>query len=209
MAESTGKRPAAKRARKEAKLEDDDALLTLAATAAAMEHPGAEPVAAPDTAHPADFEALDRLRQQFAGHPDLRLLPMPRGVHKALGLPPPGVAGLMEVAQNAFVKPLRETYTGHEVRDLRETHTDKDFPAFYTGPAFPHMLPDGGARVINHSLAAQEDDGMGTTIVPPHTRGTPAFESSQWGAGAGAAMAYEAALMGGVGAGAGAGARPF
>jgi hypothetical protein len=215
MSAAAGKRaPAAKRARKAAALDDDDVLLEEAVAAVAAETAAAAPIAVPETADPVDFEALDRLRQRFAGHADLRILPMPKGVHKALGLPVPGIAGLMEVAQNAFTKPLRETYTGSEVRDLRETHSDKDFPAFYTGPAFPHMLPEGGARVINHSLKEEkeeDDDGMGTTIVPPHTRGAPPLDSNMWGAGAGAARAYEAALEAGLirGAGAGAGAGAF
>lgn len=216
MSAAAAKRPPpAKRARKAAAIDEDAELLEEAVAAVAADAPAAAPIAGPETADPVDFEALDKLRQRFAGHPDLRLLPMPRGVHKALGLPEPGVASLMEVAQNAFTKPMRETYTGTEVRDLRETHTDKDFPEFYTGPAFPHMLPEGGARVINHTLEAAQaagddgDDGMGKTLVPPHTSGAPSLESKLWGAGAGAARAYEAALEAGLirgGAGAGAGA---
>jgi hypothetical protein len=213
MSAAAAKRPPpAKRARKAAAIDEDAELLEDALAAVATESAAAAPIPVPETADPVDFEALDKLRQRFAGHPDLRLLPMPRGVHKALGLPQPGVASLMEVAQNAFTKPLRETYSGSELRDLRETHTDADFPAFYTGPAFAHMLPDGGARVINHTLeaahaAGDDDDGMGKTLVPPHTSGAPSIESKLWGAGAGAARAYEAALEAGlIGRGAGAGA---
>lgn len=142
----------------------------------------------PATADPADFLALARLKAVYADNPDFRLLPMPKNVHAALGLKPPGVASLMEVAHNALAKPMTERYTGAEIRDLRTTHSTTDFPAFYTGPAFPHMLPEGGARVINHSLAALADDDveMGGTTIVPASAGGPARAMFEDGAAAGA-----------------------
>lgn len=199
MASRSDKAPSAKRARVRETAptieEEVDAILT--STRAAVET-GAEP---PATADPSDFLALARLKAVFADSPDLRLLPMPKNVHAALGLKPPGVVSLMEVAHNALTKPATERYTGAEVRDLRETHTERDFPAFYTGPAFPHMLPEGGARVINHSLTdlaehggVREDDDeamagagvSGATIVPASAGGPRSFSTLGAAAGAGA-----------------------
>jgi hypothetical protein len=79
------------------------------------------------------------------------------------------------------------------------------------------MLPDGGARVINHTLEAStgaddDDDGMGKVVVaredtPFSDAGAAAGagasssaldRSEFWGKGAGAARAYEAALEAGL-----------
>jgi hypothetical protein len=148
----------------------------------------AEEVACPPTAHPEDFAHLQALGSVWAKSPDFRLLPMPKNVHQALGLKPPGVLSATEAAEACLRKPSMHAYTGTEVRDLRSL-PDSVFPAFYTGPAHPHMLPEGGARIIVHGKTEEEDDGMTAA------GGAGAGAGAGTGAGAGANPANRAMLM--------------
>ena len=104
----------------------------------------------PPTVEKTDFEQLKMLVERYRGDRYLKLLPMPGAVYKVLGLPTPGTSSLMDTALNCLGKTSTEEYstTEVEVRDLSKTLTAADFPSFYTGPSHPHMLPDGGIRVI-------------------------------------------------------------
>ena len=135
-----------------------------------------------------DFERLQALVTRFRGDPFLSLLPMPPAAYTVLGVPKPQVASAMDAAINCLMKTSTERYSSHEieVRDLSKTHTAADFPTFYEGPSHPHMLPEGGIRVIPHAVEE-------------------AAASS--GAGAGPVLADAASSEEGHGAGAGAGAR--
>lgn len=168
---------AAKRPTKRARTEVEEAANELVAEVRAA---GAE-VECPPTIEEADFERLADLKRRWGADPNFRILPLPAAAYEALGVPKPGIASMPDVAANCFMKTHRERYTSNEieVRDLRLTHKPEDFPKFYEGPAHPHMLPDGGARVINHDApAAADDTDMGTVVVAAGGAGA--------GAGAGA-----------------------
>lgn len=195
-------KPARKRARVEVR--EDDELLTTATTPGALGD-----TECPPTMEPEDFAGLARLKEVFGSNPHFRLLPMPPAAYTALKIPAPGVASVTEVATNCFSKTFKERYTSNEieVRDLSATHTAADFPAFYTGPAHPHMLPDGGSRVICHNPApetgtptaeAEGDEDMGAVVVHGAASGgarlplmpshATMFASAGAGAGAGAGL---------------------
>jgi hypothetical protein len=110
-----------------------------------------------------DFERLKILVGRYRGDRFMHLLPMPPTAYEALGLPKPGVASLMDTALACLNKTSAEEYSTPEVevRDLRETHTAADFPAFYTGPSHPHMIPEGGIRVIPHNAEAAVSGSAG------------------------------------------------
>lgn len=126
-----------------------------------------------------DFAKLQELVTRHRGDPFLSLLPMPAVAHGALGIPKPGVASLMDTAWNCLMKTSTHEYTTTEVevRDLSKTLTADAFPKFYEGPSHPHMLPEGGVRVIAHETPASET--------------TTAVASAASGAGAGAGMTDE------------------
>jgi hypothetical protein len=124
----------------------------------------------PTTVEKSDFEQLKVLVERYRGDRYLKLLPMPGAVYKALGLPQPGAASLMDTALNCLGKTSTEQYTTTEVevRDLSKTLSASDFPAFYTGPSHPHMLPDGGIRVITAEPTASTPEiasSSGTTLA--------------------------------------------
>lgn len=179
---SSGKPTAAKRARtRETPAIEDEAEPVVVATEC------------PPSVHPDDFEHLKHLSAMAADRTLLSLLPMPKAAYGALGVKPPGTASLADAALACFMKPSRERYTTNEVevRDLRTTHTAADFPVFYTGPAHPHMLPEGGARIIVHGAsdaveAKDDDESMGATIVPACVGGPRTFNNAGAAAGAGA-----------------------
>lgn len=175
----SGKSANPKRARvKESAADDDEAIVDVSAC--------------PPSIHPDDFEHLKHLSAIAADRNMLSLLPMPKAAYGALGIKEPGTASLVDAALACFAKPSRERYssTEIEIRDLRETHTAADFPEFYTGPAHPHMLPEGGSRVIVHSIEEEakvdDDETMGTVIVPASAGGARAASSYTPAAGAGA-----------------------
>ena len=195
-------KPARKRARVE--LREDDELLAAATTAGALAD-----TECPSTMEPEDFAGLARLKEVFGSNPHFRLLPMPTAAYTALKIEPPGVASVTEVATNCFSKTFKEHYSTNEieVRDLRATHTAADFPEFYTGPSHPHMLPEGGARVICHNpvpdtstptAEAEGDEEMGAVVVRGAASGgarlplmpshATMFASAGAGAGAGAGL---------------------
>jgi hypothetical protein len=190
---AAGKTPSAKRARINfVEAQDDDKIVALSTLPGVLD-------SCPETVDVEDFSALARLKDAYGGNKHFRILPMPAAAYTALGVVPPGIASMAEVAQNCFSKTSRERYTSNEieVRDLRLTHTSADFPAFYEGPAHPHMLPEGGARVIAHAPAAastadDEDTVMGATLIPAcvsgisHSHYTNAFDDGSASAGAGA-----------------------
>ena len=125
----------------------------------------------PTNVHETDFERLKILVDRYRGDRFLHLLPMPAPAYEALGLPKPGVASLMDTALACLNKTSVEQYTTSEVevRDLRETHTAADFPAFYTGPSHPHMIPEGGIRVIPHTEAEPAAVSSGSAGVGART----------------------------------------
>jgi hypothetical protein len=164
--------PPAKRARVLAALDDDDDEITDASAG--------DVIACPDAMEKEDFERLAALADKFKADPYFRLLPMPPVAYKALGVPQPKTASLMEAALNCLNKTSMHTYSSNvvEVRDLRETHTTADFPTFYEGPSHPHMRPEGGVRVIEHTAPE-----------------AASASSSVGGAGAGAGAGAGSAMM--------------
>lgn len=152
-------------------------------------------VECPKEMEPADFEKLRALITKHRDDPFLRVLPMPTAAYDAFGIPKPEAASLMDTALACFNKQAKEVYSTHEVevRDLRATLTEKDFPEFYTGPAHAHMLPDGGIRVITHTAMEDGPAAAATTTAALEASVTAAASSSssaiyRGGAGAGAGM---------------------
>jgi hypothetical protein len=149
-AAGSARAPAAKRARGPAEdEEDDDEVMDLGT------------VICPPEMEPADFEKLRDLVSKHRADPFLSILPMPDAAHRAFRIPKPEPATLMDTAINAIMRPSVHAYTTTEVevRDLSKTLTEADFPAFYTGPSHPHMIPEGGIRVISHETPRAAGEG--------------------------------------------------
>jgi hypothetical protein len=124
-------------------------------------------VECPTQMEKADFQKLKELVERHRGDKFLHLLPMPSVAHGVLGLPAPKVSSLMDTALACLSKTSKEAYTSSEVevRDLRLTHTEADFPTFYTGPSHPHMLPEGGIRVEAHGAPHSGSAGVGASAA--------------------------------------------
>ena len=176
MRKGTGQ-PLAKRKRTETIDGDEEDRVIVAAVDAAT---------CPDAMEKDDFEKLKVLVTKFRGDPLLSVLPMPTAAYDALRVPRPGVANAMDAAINCLMKTSTERYTSAEVevRDLSKTLTADAFPKFYEGPSHPHMLPEGGIRVIEHGAeeaASSRGAGEGASICDTH-------EPVGGGAGAGSRM---------------------